>query len=92
MECPAVFSHRVEISLRARESCKVTAIVLALFSLFFVVSGSALLGWGMSQRMMSIGMGLIPYLGGWFSLALGVGTLACSTILALSYFLTRATK
>ena len=77
---------------KVRETSKVTAIALACISILFLAAGSAFLGLGMSRRFMSMGIGLIPYLGGFFCLTLGIGTLALSVPFATTQLFPQGTR
>ncbi|MCP5469153.1 MAG: hypothetical protein H7A36_01435 [Chlamydiales bacterium] len=74
------------------KSCKVSAIALAVISVAFLTVGAALLGVGMSKKMMGMGIGLIPYLGGWFFLLIGTGTLVWSGLSASAAFCSNRIK
>ncbi len=79
MDC-AVISARLNqiMSVKCKESSKVTASALALISIAFIAIGSGCLGLGMSRRFLSVGTGLVPYLVGYLCFVLGVGTLVLS--------------
>jgi len=70
---------------REAEIWKITSLALAITSIACIAIGSGLFGLGLSKRVMSIGVGVLPYLAGWFLFALAVGTLAASAFAALAY-------
>ena len=67
-----------QMTERTREASKVTAISLIFASVVFLTIGSALLGIGMSRHFMSMGVGLIPYLVGYFCVVIATGMLLSS--------------
>jgi|GEM_PF-5468204 len=66
------------VTPQVQTSSRVTAITLVVISILFLALGSTCLGLGMSRKLMSMGVGLVPYLGGYFCLTLSVGTLLLS--------------
>ncbi len=72
------------VTPQMQATSKVTAITLVVISILFLAIGSICLGLGMSRKLMSMGVGLVPYLGGYFSLTLSIGTLLLSVPFAVT--------
>ncbi|MFN0065637.1 MAG: hypothetical protein ACKVOH_05305, partial [Chlamydiales bacterium] len=70
---------------KQKETCRVTGVALAIFSLCFLGVGCYLISLGMSPKMMRTGMQLIPQLGGWFLTTVAIGCLGLSLLAGGAY-------
>ena len=70
---------------RIKETSKVTAAALAIFSVAFFTAGIALMGWGMSSSQLAQGTALVPYIAGYYLQLVSTGLIISAGIMGCIY-------